>query len=217
MALVKVCGITNLDDALFAKSAGADFLGFIVDVPVETPRKISLQKAEDMLAGLKGVKCVVVLMPSTLRQVEAALDLKPFAVQLHRFETSDFVNQVKDIVGKTRLIKALHIEKSSTFEDVRKQAVLYAPFVDYFILDTKTEKVGGTGVTHDWNVSKGLVESLSKPVFLSGGLNPGNVRSAVETVKPYAVDVSSGVEFKPGFKDESSILEFINEVRECSV
>lgn len=216
MVKVKVCGLTNLNDALIALEFGVDFLGFIVDVPVETPRKITLPQAAGILQEIERRRAIIVVMPSTLKPVEAVLELKPFGVQFHSNETPKFMQEVRDITFKTNLIKTIHVKENSTFEELKKEADSYSPLVDYFLLDTQTDKVGGSGETHDWDLSTKLVNSLNKPVFLSGGLNLGNVCDAVKRVRPYAVDASSGLESKPGVKDATKIKHFVGEVRQCS-
>lgn len=216
MTRVKICGITNLRDALAVSSSGADYLGFIVGVPVETPRKITLQQAEAILQETGRSKAIIVTMPSTLKDVERVIELKPFAIQLHGNEQQEFVKNMRDITSKTRIIKTLHVKKTTTFEDVKNEAEAYSTLVDCLLLDTQTDKTGGTGVTHDWRVSAQLVEAVDRPVFLSGGINPGNVRRAIEEVRPYCVDASSGLEYRPGFKDHDMVGRFVGEVRACS-
>jgi len=216
MVKVKVCGLTNAGDALFALQSGADYAGFIVDVPVETPRKITLKQAAEMLQEVERKQVVFVLMPSTLKQVEAALELKPFAIQFHGHETPEFIAAVKGISSKTRLIKAIHVKKNSTFEETNKAMESHTSQADYLLLDTETEKLGGTGETHDWRLAAKLVESTDTPVFLSGGLNPGNAREAILKVNPHGLDASSGLESTPGVKDHTKIGLFLEEAGKCS-
>jgi phosphoribosylanthranilate isomerase len=216
MVKVKVCGLINISDAETALRCGADFLGFIVDVPIQTPRRITLSQVAQMLQEIDRKKVVIVLMPSTLREVEAVFELKPFGVQFHGNETPEFMEDVGNIAGKTKLIKAIHVKKGSAFEELKAAVGSYSGIVNYLLFDTQTDKLGGTGETHDWNIARKLVESIDTPVFLSGGLNPKNVSEAVRTVMPYGIDVSSGVELRPGFKDEGKIRQLITEVGRCS-
>jgi phosphoribosylanthranilate isomerase len=119
---------------------------------------------------------------------------------------------IKEIRENTRfgLIKQLYVTGPESIE----QAQTYSGVVDAILLDTKTkEGMGGTGQTHDWNISKKIVETVKKPVILAGGLNPGNVQAAIEAVRPYAVDVASGVENSPGIKDKEKIKEFLQKVK----
>lgn len=217
MVKVKICGLTSLDDALLVLESGADYVGFIVDVPVETPRKINLRQAAEILQELEGSRAIIVLMPSTLREIEGALELKPFGLQFHGNETPEFMKQVREIASNTKLIKTIHVKKDSTLAEIEKQAESYSELVDYLLLDTQTGKIGGTGVTHDWDLARKLTETVDKPVFLSGGLNPENVCDAIKQAKPFAVDVASGVESKPGVKDKEKVKRFVVEAGRCSI
>lgn len=217
MVNVKICGLTSLDDALFALEFGADYVGFIVDVPVETPRKITLQQAAGIVQEIERDSVIIVLMPSTLKEIEGALELKPFGLQLHGNETLEFMKQVREISSNTKLIKTIHVKKDSTLAEIEKQAESYSEVVDYLLLDTQTGKIGGTGVTHDWNLARKLTETVDRPMFLSGGLNPENVCDAIKTARPFAVDVASGVESRPGVKDRLKVKRFIVEAGRCSI
>lgn len=203
MVLVKICGNTNRTDALIAMELGADFVGVIVEVPVSTPRKVRANKAREILSDIPGG--VMVLMP---RSVEQALDyyhrVAPEYVQLHGKESLDFVKKLRKTLP-CKIIKTLHVLNKSSV----KEALEYAPFCDYLLLDTPSVNMGGSGLKHDWNISKEIVQAVKVPVILAGGLNPGNVGEAVKTVEPFAVDVSSGVESKPGKKDYGKVKNFI--------
>jgi phosphoribosylanthranilate isomerase len=216
MVKVKVCGLTSVGDAVLALEAGADYVGFIVDVPVETPRKIKLSKAEAILQEIERSRAIIVVMPSTLKEVEAVLDFRPSALQFHGNETPEFMREVRDITSQTHILKALHVKNKSNLSELKQMAMSYAPYVDFLLLDTQSDRMGGTGLTHDWGVSAALVKSFEKPVFLSGGLYPGNVRAAVLAVRPYGVDGSSGLELSPGVKDPLKVSRFVSEVRACS-
>ncbi|MBM3309786.1 MAG: phosphoribosylanthranilate isomerase [Candidatus Altiarchaeales archaeon] len=215
MVRVKVCGLTNMEDALFTQKAGVDFLGFVVDVPVETPRKITLSKAAGIMREIERKKAIIVVMPSALKEVERVLELKPYGMQFHGRESVEFMQAVKNIAGKTKLIKTLHVSQTAEFEEVKAEAGKY-PMADYLLLDTLSDKVGGTGMTHDWTIAGRLSETAGKPVFLSGGLKPENVCNAIKKANPYAVDVSSGVELQPGIKDKNKIIKLLDEVKKCS-
>lgn len=219
MVKVKICGITSAEDAIFAVESGADMIGMIIDVPVDTQRKISLEKAIEISKDIENV--VAVLMPRSASEVlRVARELRPYAVQLHGYELNSFVREVKSSIHKkTKIIKTVHIDldgkvkfpegedKSSYLEDLEK-------IVDFVLLDTATFREGGTGMTHDWMVSRGIKDKIGLPIILAGGLTPENVSRAVKIVKPYAVDVASGVEICPGKKDPSKVKSFIKSARE---
>lgn len=210
MAKVKICGITNSEDATLAVEAGADAIGVIVDI--ESPRKVDIEKAGEILNSVPlFVSRVVVLMPKSIQDAAGIADeLNPDAIQLHGNESFDFILELKnDITAK--IIKVIHIDDNTKINSILQ----YAEVSDAILVDTKVGNLpGGTGKTHDWKNSR-MVCDIIKPrhLILSGGLNPENVRDAINVVDPYAIDVSSGVELMPGKKDAGKIKEFIDAVR----
>jgi len=212
MTKVKICGITNKEDALIAMNYGSDFLGFIVDEKLKSKRRISAEKVRDIVSNLKSKpKVVVVMAPRSLDEVIRMEEmLRPYAFQLHGNETLDFIETLKSEV-KAKIIKAIGISEDIKLDYVKE----YAEISDFILLDTKVNSAtGGTGKVHDWNISKRIRDELyPKRVILAGGLKPENVREAIKKVKPYAVDVSSGVELKIGKKDPEKIKKFIAEAK----
>ncbi len=214
MIRVKICGITNKEDALMAVRCGADAIGVIVDVPVDTPRNIDVNRAEAIMNSIPPfISTVAVIMPKSIKDVKNIInELNPDVVQLHGDESLRFVSKIRKMfTGK--IIKVIHVaidEKMDRIEDKIENAKNYAEVVDAIMLDTKIKKtVGGTGKSHNWEISAMIRESINKPLILSGGLNIWNVKNAIKNVGPYAVDVSSGVELEPGKKDETKMREFI--------
>jgi len=208
MTRVKICGLTDSEDAKIAAEAGADAVGVIVDVPVETPRKVSIEKAAEILCSVPlFVSKVVVLMPKSVEEAADIADrLNPDAIQLHGEESLEFILELRKRI-KARIIKVLHADDNTKINNIMK----YAGISDAILLDTKFGNItGGTGKTHDWTKSKMICDMIMPtPMILSGGLNPENVRNAIDAVKPYAVDVSSGVESTPGKKDAEKIGMFL--------
>lgn len=203
---IKICGITNLEDARFASGAYVDYLGFIF-YP-KSPRFVDSAKAGAMINWLEGPEKVGVFVNQPLDEVnqtakESGIDI----VQLHGDESPEYC----DLVEKP-VIKVIHITEDSTFEQIQAKIDSYKSHVDYFLFDSKLENQwGGTGKAFNWNLLEEL--NLDKPFFLSGGLNPNNLEKALNTVKPYAVDISSGVEEEPGLKDFEKIeavMEILN-------
>jgi phosphoribosylanthranilate isomerase len=197
MVRVKVCGITNIEDALAAVEAGADALGFVF-VP-GTPRYLTANEARNIIAALPPlVTKVGVFMNAPSDEVletcsTAGLDI----VQLHGSESPDYCDSLALPVIKTVRMK----DKSSltTMPEFRVAA---------FLLDTYIEGVpGGTGLSFDWNLAQSALSF--GPIILSGGLKPENVKEAIRMARPYAVDVSSGVESSPGHKDHNRLLAFV--------
>ncbi|MBS7647728.1 MAG: phosphoribosylanthranilate isomerase [Candidatus Bathyarchaeia archaeon] len=207
---VKICGITREEDLEAACRFGADMVGFVVEVP-SSPRNLSIERAEYLFRLVPhNVKSVLVTVPSSLDQLlETYKRVKPDIIQLHGDGVKDY-DLLREKLPKVFLVKALAIGY-----DAVTKAVDLMPFFDGFHADTHSAgKHGGTGIVHDWNLSRRLKEVVHpKPVILAGGLNPWNVRDAIRTVKPYAVDVSSGVESKPGIKDHLLMEAFIRNAK----
>ena len=201
---IKICGITNLADARYAAGAGADYLGFILYE--ESPRAVQPDFAKEILGWIHGPKTVGVFVnasPETVNTVaaEVGFDL----VQLHGTESPEECARISCPV-----IKVLHVTEGTTTDHLRRQAEPYREVADHILLDSRTPDAwGGTGTTFDWSVC----QDLGIPVFLAGGLRPGNVAEAVRTARPFCVDVSSGVEDAPGRKDFELIDAFVEAVK----
>ena len=198
---IKICGITNIEDALFAVEAGADALGFVFYE--KSPRCVSPQQAQKIVAELPPFVTTVGLFVNEpiphIRRVMAAARLD--VVQLHGDE------QPEDcLIEPLRVIKALRVKDATSLEGAARYQV------SALLLDAwSDEAYGGTGEQFDWQLVKQL--TANRPLVLAGGLNPDNIATAVREVQPYAVDVSSGVEQKPGKKDHQKVAEFIRRVR----
>jgi phosphoribosylanthranilate isomerase len=210
---VKICGITRKEDLEAAAAAGADAVGFVVGVAY-SPRNLSIAAAEKLMRKVSPfVKTVLVTVPTSLEELkETCQALNPDAVQIHGDSLQDS-GAVRDKLPNTLMIGA--VKANST--DAVGKAVRAANTFDAVILDSFADgKHGGTGVVHDWNVSRRIKQVIyPKPLILAGGLNPENVAEAVRTVQPYAVDVSSGVEQKPGIKDYLKMVEFVKNAKGC--
>lgn len=198
----KICGITRLEDARAAIDAGADALGFVFYS--HSPRHITVTAAKTILTALppfvSSVGLFVNASPSEVRNVIENLPLD--CLQFHGEETAEFCRQF------TRpYIKALRVKPGM---DVRAAIADY-PDARGVLLDAFDSRLhGGTGQTFDWSL---IPPGLSSPVILAGGLTPENVGEAIRQVKPYAVDVSGGVEASKGIKDHAKIRAFLTEVR----
>ncbi|ACV25004.1 phosphoribosylanthranilate isomerase [Methanocaldococcus fervens] len=220
MVKVKICGITNKEDMLYI-SKKVHAVGVIIDVPVKTPRKISLDKALELKKYVAPFTSLVsVLMPNSIDEVlEVYNALKPNAIQLHGFESLDFVKELRNLKNNGNLnadiIKVIHIPKDEEidFKTLLNTAKDYEKYVDAILVDTKIEKIKLEGKTHHWEVSKKLRELLEKPLILAGGLNKDNVLEAVNTVKPYAIDVSSSLEDYGGKKNLKKVDEFLEIIK----
>jgi phosphoribosylanthranilate isomerase len=204
---IKICGITNLEDARFASGALVDYLGFIFYE--KSPRYIEPAEAGAIINWLEGPEKVGVFVNQPLDDVnrtarQTGLDY----VQLHGDETPEYCSLVEKPV-----IKVIHIEEESVDYLLKHQIEQYSDVADFLLFDTKIDGLwGGTGKPFDWSMITDL--EINMPFFLSGGLNTENIREAIQTVQPYAVDVSSSLEQKPGLKDFEKIEVFMNEITE---
>jgi phosphoribosylanthranilate isomerase len=204
MVRVKICGITNAADALAAVEAGANLLGF--NFYPKSPRHISEAEATKIRPQLpKKAEAVGIFVNAPLAEVVALRkSLKLDAVQLHGDESPE---TVAEIAAGIPVIKAFRIEPDFPLETLDQYPEAYA-----FLFDASHPgQYGGTGRTTDWDVARRA--ALSHRIILAGGLKVENVAAAVRIVRPYAVDVASGVESKPGKKDHGLLREFIQEVR----
>jgi phosphoribosylanthranilate isomerase len=206
MTRIKICGITREQDLQAAVAAGADALGFVFYA--KSPRNIDAQRASELLAALPPfVTSVGLFVDPAAETVRAVLAQAPLDVlQFHGDETPEFCRQF----GRPYL-KAIRVRPGV---DLVECAARYAD-AQGLLLDAYIEGVpGGTGESFDWAL---IPRDLSLPVILSGGLQPGNVAGAVRAVRPYAVDVSSGVEASKGIKDAAKVAAFIKEVKNVDI
>jgi phosphoribosylanthranilate isomerase len=210
---VKICGLTTLEDARFASGALADYLGFIFFD--ESPRYIEPAKAGAIINWLEGAKKVGVFVNQALDDVNSiATQTGIDYVQLHGNESPEYCKLIDKPV-----IKVFRVNDETDPEELNQQLSEYENVAEFFLFDTKAgNQWGGTGKVFDWSVLKEL--KSDKPYFLSGGLTPGNVSEAIESVKPYAIDLSSGVESAPGLKDFDKIealFDVLRDVRENQI
>ena len=213
---VKICGITREEDLAVAVAAGADSVGFLVGVPA-SPRNLTIERAETLLRQVPVfVNSVVVTAPESIEGLAKICErLKPTAIQIHGKKSFD-ASEVRERIKGTRLIKTVYVtegvlNETAILEDLKA--------FDAVLLDSFTKgQYGGTGRVHDWTLSKQIKEAVAPlPVILAGGLKPENVKEAVQTVQPYAVDVASGVELRPAIKDHKKVRAFIENAKEIKL
>ncbi|HEC57608.1 MAG TPA: phosphoribosylanthranilate isomerase [Candidatus Syntrophoarchaeum butanivorans] len=214
MTFIKICGIRTEQDLRIVVGAGVDAAGFIIEVPVETPRKISRWTASGLVRSLPGdVLGVAVLMPASIDEAVEIIDLvEPDMVQIHSDMDPNRLYELKERCDLP-LIKVLGIRRGVDRETILSEVDHVSGVVDFILLDTKlNQRSGGTGEVHDWSVSREVVRSSPVPVILAGGLNPLNVGDAIKFVRPYGVDTASGVE-TGGRKDPDKVRRFVEAVR----
>ena len=199
---VKICGITNVEDAVAAVEAGADALGFMFFA--ESKRNITFELAAAIIRELPPfVARTGVFVDASEEFIRRAVETTGIdTVQLHGTETPEFCRKL----APAKIVKAFRIRDEESLREC-------LPFRDYaWLLDSYVAGAqGGTGVVFNWNVA---VEATrhSRMIILAGGLKPETVGEAVRKVRPYAVDVSSGVESSPGKKDHARIRQFVEAV-----
>jgi len=203
MTLVKICGITNLDDALAAVGAGADALGFNFYKP--SPRYITPQQARAIIEQLpESLLTVGVFVNEDSEAVRAiAGEAGLAALQLHGDESPEYCRELADF----------YVIKTFAVSDTFDIQAAHEYKVEATMLDTKHNNLrGGTGRVFDWSVAQQAALTIPK-LFLAGGLSPENIKNAVEIVRPFAVDACSALEDNPGKKNHERMRVFINTVR----
>jgi len=209
---VKICGITREEDLSLTIRLRPDALGFIIGVP-NSPRNITIRTAEKFFEFIpSNIKSIIVTVSLNVDYLKTICErLRPHALQIHG-ESSLDSSILRKKLPSICLIRAVNGISDRVIETAKAASESF----DAILIDSKINgKLGGTGIIHDWNMSRIVRNAiLPKPLILAGGLTPENVGDAISNVKPYAVDVSSGVESSPGIKDPQKILSFIRNVRE---
>ena len=204
MVKIKICGITNIEDALTAVDLGADALGF--NFYKKSPRYIEPQKAAEIIAQLPPFVVPVAIFVNEreerIRETLTAACIN--GVQFHGDETPEFCQRFDN-----------HVIKAYQVKDKQSLKLMSHFRVSAYLLDSYKEGLrGGTGETFDWHLA--VVAKTFGRIILAGGLNPDNVAEAVKLVQPYGVDVAGGVEREKGVKDHAKLRKFITEARRAS-
>jgi phosphoribosylanthranilate isomerase len=209
--LIKICGLSTPETLDAALDSGADLVGFVRYA--RSPRHVSLEAGRLLSERARGrAERVVLLVDATDAEVAEAIDaMDPDILQLHGHETPDRVADIRDRFGRS-ILKAIGIAEAGDLH----LATAYASVADYLLLDAKPPRTGvslpgGNGLAFDWTLIAALDRTL--PFMLSGGLDPDNVAEAIALTRPNAVDVSSGVEMRPGIKDPDRIEAFVRAAR----
>jgi len=207
---IKMCGITSLSDAMEGVRQGLDALGFIF--VQASPRCIEPDQAREIAASLPPfVDRVGVFVDRELTDVVEIIRHCGLSwVQLHGSESPEYCSRLASAVSSCRIIKAFRVGTHSVASD-------FSPYRDVaqgFLLDTHVaDRAGGTGKTFDWGIIASL--DLTRPIILAGGLTPDNVGAAITKVQPFAIDINSGVELRPGVKDPAKLQALLAEVRKA--
>jgi len=208
---VKICGIRRQEDALIATELGADAIGLLVGKKHNSTDFVSATVARDIFRALPpSVDAVLVTHVEDVDELERLLQESEITtIQLHSEIAPSSVERLRHRLPHLKIFKSVNIISA----DSVAYPEAFKKLVDGFVLDSinlATSQVGGTGKTHDWSVSRQIVMRYPEvPIILAGGLNSENVRSAIERVRPFGVDVNSGTKAADGFKDPRKIEAFI--------
>lgn len=208
MTKIKICGVTNEEDATWAVNLGAHYIG--LNFCKQSPRKVSPEQAAKIARKVPSfVPTIGVFVEHTVPEIlKIAQKVGLGGVQLHGDQTPEDARALAEKL-EVLLIKAFRVAGEADLEPL----AAYKDVVGYFLLDARVEGVaGGTGQTFPWDLAV-RARAFGKPLFLAGGLTPDNVAQAVEAVQPFAVDVASGVEKSPKRKDFDRMKKFIDEAK----
>ncbi len=210
MVRVKICGVTSTAEAQIAERHGAHAIGVLVGRVHVAPDFVEPAVANRIARSLPPF--IAAVLVTHLDQPEAIMrlaDTVSFPVlQLHSDLSASIFRELRARLSPRKIIGKVSVEGEAAVERARE----IEPFVDAIVLDTRdlaTDRVGGTGMVHDWSISARIASTSNVPIILAGGLTPENVAQAIRTVKPWGVDVNSGVETHDGRKDEGRIRRFI--------
>ena len=214
MVKVKICANKSIEDAKMSIEAGCDIIGILVGQEHSSNDFVDKEMARE-IANYAKDKCSVSLV-THLTNADEIIELTKFigndTIQLHSDINEEEVEKIVKELPGIKLVRLIHISTDGEIcTDYKKMK-----YADYYLLDSfnlKTNQVGGTGLTHDWNKSGELIKELDKPTFLAGGLNPDNVKEAIRLANPYGVDVNSGCKNSEGRKDKDKVRRFVENAK----
>lgn len=223
MIRVKICGITNQEDIHVCASAGVDALGFVVEYPIPVPWNLKRDRALELMSEVPPFVSKVAVVGDSLEGVMDIVKLlRPDAVQLHGREPfRDTIKLVQALkLEGVQVIKAMRFSVTTgeliwdLKDPIEACSRLIEIGTDAVVLDSVSEsRPAGTGVSFDWGVARMVTDRVDIPIILAGGLNPKNIYNAIAKVRPYGVDVISGVEALDGKKDPFKVKSFMREVK----
>jgi phosphoribosylanthranilate isomerase len=214
---IKICANTTLEDARLAVEAGADAVGFVF---APSPRQITAAQVAAIAPHLpSSVEKIGVFVNAKVEEIYATVrECGLTGVQLHSDAGPEMTAHLRELLGRElRILRVVHFGPQAV---AQAEAVAQDPNVDAVLVDSRTAKaLGGTGITFDWTEARRTLfhgENAHKPLIAAGGMNPANVAEAIATLRPWGVDVASGVEAAPGKKDPQKVWEFVARARAAS-
>lgn len=220
---VKICGTTNWEDAVLVADEGADYAGVVIEVDF-SPRALTIEAARKLFTAPPLPMVALVFRMPEQRIVEVIHQLKPFALQFLSPEPSGRIRWLKENFPETEIWQSVHLPAQGAKADDKAieqtvEAYIQAG-IDALLFDTVAvldgkRKFGGTGLTSDWGVIRQLTAKIDAkvPVYLAGGIHPGNVVQAIETIQPDGIDLCSGVESRCGKKDPPKVKALMRAVK----
>lgn len=209
---IQMAGIRNKEDALMCVECGVNIIGLLVGQAHTSDDFITKEKAKEIKLALpKGIKTTLI---THLEKAQDIIEIANFIdvdyIQIHSHMPECEVEKIKQKLPNKKLLRLVHIgENGKILNDISK-----IKYVDFYFTDSinvKTNQVGGTGLIHNLETDKKLVETLDKPVFIAGGLTPENVANAIKICKPYGVDVNSGCRAVDGSRDKQKVKKFVEQ------
>lgn len=215
--LIQIAGVIDIEEAKLLMQLGVDYLGFPLRLPVNKEDLTEEEAIEVIKTITPPHQSVLITYLNKADEIISFCDkLNVKIVQLHGDIRFDELVRTKTLRPDIEIIKSL-VVANDNYDKLVKTVETFSPYVDAYITDTfdpETGAEGATGKTHDWSISKKLVELSPKPVIIAGGLNPANVKQAILEIKPAGVDVHTGVELPDGRKSEELVKAFIKESKE---
>ena len=207
---IQMAGIRNVKDALMCAHCGVNIIGLLVGQAHTSDDFITKELAREIKLALpKGIKTTLITHLEVAKDIiEIANFIDVDYIQLHSHLPESEVEIIRNVLPNKKLLRLIHIDSNGKLlTDIDKIKIADFYFTDS--VNLKTNQVGGTGLTHNLETDKTLIEILDKPVFIAGGLNPNNVGDAVRYCRPYGVDVNSGCRAIDGNRDKEKVLAFV--------
>lgn len=209
---IKVCGIRRVVDALVAASLGVDAVGLLVGQRHRSEDFIEPEEAREIAAAVPPFVTPVLVTHSTdgAEVVDLAGRVGVSTIQMHSDCSIDAMRLVRREIPSCKIVRAVHPTSATVVDEMRA----LEEAVDAFVVDSVNmaeDRVGGTGLTHDWALSRRVVVEVRRPVILAGGLRPDNVAAAITSVRPFGVDANTGLRDAAGFKDREKVAVFVEQ------
>lgn len=214
---IKICCISSINEASLAISCGADALGLVSEMP-SGPGVISEHEIQKIIESIPDhIDSFLLTSKLDAEQIiNQQRKLKPKTLQLVDEVAMNVYNKLREELPGINIIQVVHVTDESSVEyAVKVSGYVHGILLDSGNTDLPVKELGGTGRTHNWSISKKICESVNVPVYLAGGLNPDNVKEAIKSVRPYGVDLCSGVRTN-GRLDEAKLNRFIDSVLSCA-